>query len=93
MTLNLGVDTGVSGLEGILAGLPTYGIQLNPFHSSNSADYIFSSKDLAELASKMVSDWQNREYLNYYLGRQQTFVKANRSAEAMVNAYLNAYEG
>jgi len=92
VTLNLGADTGVSGLEAISWGIPTYGIQLDDSYISSKSDYVHSDMNLKSLASKIVSDWTDPANLHRYAENQHIFLKSKRSMSDMVDNYIEVYK-
>lgn len=91
LTANVGPTPGVAGLQAIAAGVPTIAIQLSDDYRSQSADWIWSSRDLDRVGSEAVGLLRDPAKAGALAQRQQVYLDAHHSAAAMAAAYEQFY--
>lgn len=92
VTLNVGAETGVAGMEAAAAGVPIVALQLDPTYRPSGDEWIFSSQDprqLGKAAVDLLADDAGRGALARC---QSEYARSRHSVEAMLCAYRIFYE-
>ena len=91
VTVNVGQITGIAALEAAFLGVPVVALQLVDDYRPAPDDWIWSSPDPGELASKIVELLDDRSRLRDLALQQQALARARFSIEAMAQAYDQLY--
>lgn len=92
LTLNVGPITGIAALEAVFAGAPVIAVQMRDDYQCGPTDWIWSSRDLSEVADHAVALLKVPERLRAVAEKQQVHVKANHTVDVMAKAYAAVYE-
>ncbi|MCH8615870.1 glycosyltransferase [Sphingomonas sp. SM33] len=90
VTANVGAVSGVAGLQAVAAKVPVIAIQLRGDHSGES-DWIWSSRNPAEVGDKAVELLRSDQTRNELAKRQYRHLQAEHSAAAMARSYGALY--
>jgi len=82
---------GISGLEAISFGTPTFGILLSPENHKSNFLPIPCSSNLELLANDIQSYCNNHSKISSLISKQFSWAKNNFSIEKMFNSYLDVY--
>ena len=91
VTLNVGPRTGIAGLEAIRFGVPVVGIQLSTTYLASESDWIWTSKDLDSLATKVIEILNDTELANRIAEYQYSYAYNEFSVVGMCTHYLKLY--
>ena len=91
LTLNVETVTGIAGLEAVFNGIPVIALQSLPDYQATSDDWIWSSSDPAEVASKIDEISRNPVQARKLVQNQQLVAKKRFRSEIMVRKYLRIY--
>jgi glycosyltransferase involved in cell wall biosynthesis len=91
VSLNMDENTGIAGLEAVLAGKPVIGIQLSPTYLLRESDLTWSDQDPSRIADQVVKYLQNPSVANGVKTRQFKQVCTDYSVERMRDDYLQVY--
>ena len=91
LTLNVEAITGIAGLEAVFNGIPVIALQLLPDYKATSDDWIWSSADPAEVASKIDEISRNPVLARRLIQNQQLVAKKRFKSKIMVKKYLRLY--
>lgn len=92
IALNVGVTTGIAGLEAISTGLPTIAIQLDDNYQTGAFDWIasfLSPLKAREFLSELIND---QDILLNYKRMQELVFYENFTSDIMASKYLKLYE-
>lgn len=92
VSINVGPNTGIAGLEAAAAGTPLIALQALGDYSGGDEDWIWSSPDLGEVARKAAELLADEEEAAELAARQSWHVRSNLSLESMGDAYQKLYE-
>ena len=91
ITLNMDGNTGIAGLEAVLAGVPVVGVQLSEMYLDGGNDWIWSNQNPKIVAKKIVEYIQNPMELTHIQKYQMKRALENYSVKNMVDGYLLIY--
>ena len=91
VTANVGPVPGVAGLQAVAAGVTTIAVQLSPDYSPASPDWIWSSRDADEIASRAIELLRDPAAAKELATRQAAHLEKHHSASAMAEAYEAFY--
>jgi glycosyltransferase involved in cell wall biosynthesis len=91
VTLNVGAITGIAGLEAVFSGTPVVALQSLADYEATSDDWMWSSSDPAEVASKINEISRNPVKAKELIQNQQLVVKERFRSEVMARKYLRIY--
>jgi glycosyltransferase involved in cell wall biosynthesis len=92
VSMNVGPITGIAGLEAAAAGVPVIALQATADYADGASDWIWSDPDPAKVgaeAARLILAPAERAAM---AKRQAAHVRADHSADAMLDAYLALYE-
>lgn len=92
ISLSVGGVAGISMIEAAMCNVPVVGIQMIENYKRKTDDWVWSDRDINEVATKAISLLQNREELNKLREDQNQYVKKHFTSEAMYNAYHSFYK-
>jgi glycosyltransferase involved in cell wall biosynthesis len=92
IALNIGSVSGVAALEAAYLGLPVLGIQMNSCYQTNSSDWIWSSSNPIEVASKSIQLLINNKERQLLAEKQASIVRAHHMVEIMAQSYYEIYK-
>jgi glycosyltransferase involved in cell wall biosynthesis len=92
LTVNVGETTGIAALEGALSGLPVLAYQMVPEFQPSESDWIWSSRDVDELAARLCDLVRDPEYRRKLGARQQIHARKHHSQASMARAYAALYQ-
>jgi glycosyltransferase involved in cell wall biosynthesis len=92
LTVNVGPITGVAALEAAAAGLPIVAVQLLDGYEARPEDWIWSSGDLAAVATRAIELLRDETARRKLAERQKAYVEAHHSVEVMARGYDRLYE-
>jgi glycosyltransferase involved in cell wall biosynthesis len=91
IALNVGNTTGVAGLEAVFSGVPVLGIQLSKEYEVSAEDWIWSGKNIPEVARRIVRYLDTPVMLGELAGRQFKIAQREFTVERMTREYLSLY--
>ena len=90
VTANVEDMTGLTGIESALCGTPVIAVQWQKGYNGKD-DWIWSSDDTEEVASKICDDLDSPEHLKNLSNYQLNYAKENLSVESMSKDYIDLY--
>jgi glycosyltransferase involved in cell wall biosynthesis len=91
VTANVGPVPGVAGLQAVAAGIPVVALQLRGDYAAGPGDWIWSSSDAREIASKAVELLRDPSASGVMAKKQAVHLSTHHSAPAMAAAYEEFY--
>jgi glycosyltransferase involved in cell wall biosynthesis len=91
VTMNVGSNTGISGLEAVSAGIPTLAIQLDPLYKNGERDWIPSFSSNSLFIAHLQELIENRDSLRTLTIKQKVTFEANFTIESMASKYQAIY--
>jgi len=91
LTLNVGAVTGIAALEAAYLGLPVLAIQMLPNYRVQTEDWIWSSTDPSEVASKVIELLRLPGDRQAIAEQQAARVRSHYTVEAMAQSYYELY--
>ena len=92
ISLNVGPVTGIAGIEAASQGIPVIAYQMSNDYIGNEADWIWSSTDPANVASKACEILGDQILRTKISVAQKDFVEKNFSATNMARNYCSFYQ-
>lgn len=91
LSLNVGPNTGIAGLEAASFGLPVIAFQMRQEYEPQPSDWIYSSNDTTKLATEAVRLLRCPVARRATAERQQAHVHDQHGVEVMAKAYTALY--
>ena len=92
LTMNVGVTTGVAGLEAATQGIPVIAIQMQSDHRLGATDWIWSSNSPDEVAREAVKILLDHRMRTELADAQRQYAIENFSAQKMASRYVDFYK-
>jgi glycosyltransferase involved in cell wall biosynthesis len=92
IAVNVESTTGMAAIEAALSGVPIIGIQMSPDYKAAPEDWIWSSPELSEVATRAVSLLRSQLDLQRLAEQQTEYAETHHSVEAMAASYYDFYE-
>jgi len=91
LTLNVGGVTGIAALEAAYLGVPVLAIQMRSNYSVQQEDWIWSSSNLSEVATRAIELLRAPVERQMLAERQASRVRSNYTVESMARSYDELY--
>lgn len=91
LTLNVGPNSGLAGLEAALSGLPVIAVQMSADYVAGGSDWIWSDSDPAKVAARAVELLRSAPDRKALANRQSVYARAHHGVESMARAYHELY--
>ena len=91
VTLSVGENLGISGIEAISMGIPTYGLEISG-DENGKPSYFFSSKKPLDIATQIAFHMESPRELSKYIKQQYEVFLSEYTAEVMTDRYLSLYD-
>ena len=91
ITINVGENTGISGLEAAIISLPVISLQVQSDFTPSNSDWIWSNPNTLDVATKAVELIKNKKLIKDMGSKQQQHAIKNYSVDKMFLEYDRFY--